>query len=755
MADFGVSFREDRGGVTPVRTVPTAVIGLLSIMTWGPHDAWESTSFPEWESKGGPPTVDGFGYLWAKAAYDLVGDGLRIVNKRIVHYSNIANASSKTSAAATLNVNTDNNAAVAGSVTSSNPHPYALTTGQTLVITVDGGSPTTATFTGTAAARETVSGGPFNLANGQTLTVKIDQGALQTITFLTGNFVSISAATALEVVNVINTYFLDNSIGAVASVTNSTKVTITSNKKGTGSHVEVTNAGTATALDFSNTEANGSGNVASLAAVTLSEVKTIVEAAVSGLTVSDASGYTKITSNTLGASSSILVGASSTADTPMGFDNATHSGTAAGAFARLTLDAKYDGDRGNDLAGKFSAASNGDSGYFNFAQLENGVQVGPVITNCALDPDSVDYFVTKLNDEVAGASLFVVTDLAVDSPALPLLGTSANLAGGSDGLSSLADTDFTGNQAAKTGLFGLDARDDVPGTSDITMIAVPDRPTSSVHNAGATYCEVYRRGNAMFIVDLPSNLTVDQAVTYVTSTASLFQLSDHLVCFYDRIKVDNPRTDIFGTSSATVTVPNSCVVAGVRARADAARPGGFSDPCCNEELGRVGTVVRGLERGEASDAAKFEKLQAYLMNAIVRFNGGPYQLLGSYTMRSDGQFPEWQEKHLVIVIKKSLEVAHLKKIGMETEEGIKACEAQANSYLRSLAETPMRCFRKTKFTDAVLVDYSDALNKPSTKILGLGFGRIKLATKKSLKKLDVALGQNLSDVQAELAAAAA
>lgn len=751
MAQFGLGFREEAGNITVVQGAPTAVIGLLAIMSWGPHDAWESDSFPEWERKGGPPTVNGFGYLWAKAAYDIAGDGLRIINKRIVHYSDISNANSKTSAAATLDVDTDSVAAIAGTVLSSNAHPYALTHGLTLVIAVDGGGNQTATFNGVAAARETTSGGPFALVNGQTTTVKIDGGTLHTITYATGNFVSIGAATAAEVVAVMNAYFAANGVPAVATVTSSTKVTITSTTKGTDSHVEVTSAGTATALDFATAEVDGTGNVATLAAVTLAEVKTIVEAAVTGVTVSDDGGYTSITSDTTGGSSSVLVHASSTADTAMGFDNATHTGTAAGTVNRMTLDAKYDGTRGNNLAAEILAPSNGTTGYFNFKQLENGVQVGTVFRDLSTDPDSDDYFVTRLNAEDTGSTLFAVTDNSEGTTAIPALGVTDNLAGGSDGLSSIADADWTGNQGAKTGLFGLDPRDDVPGTSDVTIVVAPDRSTSAVHNAMATYCEVYRNGNAMGIIDAPASLSVDQMVTYVTSTAGLLGLSDHLHVTYDRIKVDNVRKDVYG-SAATVTIPNSCVVAGVWARTDAARPGGVSDPPCGYELGKVNTVVRGLEMGQAQESAKWDKLQANRINTIVRFNSGPYFLLGPFTLRADGQFPETQEKRLVIFIKKSLENAHISVMNKPTDEGIKAAQAQAESFLRVLTEIPFRCFRSDSFATAVSVDYSDALNKPATKILGQGFGRIKLATKKALRELDVALGQNLSDVAEQLAA---
>lgn len=228
------------------------------------------------------------------------------------------------------------------SVTSSVAGPWSLANGDTLLVAIDAdvpGSPDTATFSATAAARETTnsSSTPFNLANNDTLTVKIDGGAVQTITFVTANFVDIDAATPTEIAAVINAQL----IGGRATVTSGgTKVTITSDRKGTGSHVEVTGgtANAGAALNFATAVVNGTGNVSNIAAVTFAEVKSIVEAATDATVIEAPGGYAKFSSSTTGTSSKVAVTAASTADDEMGFDNATHTGTEGGGVVTCTAD---------------------------------------------------------------------------------------------------------------------------------------------------------------------------------------------------------------------------------------------------------------------------------------------------------------------------------------------------------------------------------------------------------------------------------
>lgn len=83
---------------------------------------------------------------------------------------------------------------------------------------------------------------PYALSNGQFITLKVDDGSTQTVTFNTGDFVSIGAATAVEVAKVFN----DDVTGGVAYVVGD-KVQFESLTTGVNSQVEIT-GGTANAV---------------------------------------------------------------------------------------------------------------------------------------------------------------------------------------------------------------------------------------------------------------------------------------------------------------------------------------------------------------------------------------------------------------------------------------------------------------------------------------------------------------------------
>ena len=216
---------------------PTSIMLAVGVAERGPIGvATVVTSWPDYQSK--------FGYLTAnakdlpnavKAYFD--GGGARAHVTRVVHYADPSVASSKTSAAATGNIVTAALAATAAIVLGTIAGPWSLADGDTLSFDVDGGGSDVATFNAAAASEESANTATYDLADSLTLTVKVDQGAVQTITFLTAEFADITNATALEVAAVINAKIS----GASATVTSGgTKITITSDKLGTGSYVEIT-----------------------------------------------------------------------------------------------------------------------------------------------------------------------------------------------------------------------------------------------------------------------------------------------------------------------------------------------------------------------------------------------------------------------------------------------------------------------------------------------------------------------------------
>lgn len=732
-----VTIEEETPRVRQIQGVPTADCGMVAVTKRGPFEATLCTSFDEWLRIYGGDIANGDGAAGARGFFEEKGQ--RLYTVRTVHYTDPASAASKTSAAATIDLDTAATAPSAGTVLGTNIAPFDLASGDTLVVTIDGGAPATATFTGVAAARESAAE-TFVLVNGFLLTVAIDGGSVQSIEFLTAEFVAIGAATAEEVAAVINAKI----VGATATVTSGgTKVTITSDKKGTGSSVNVT-GGTANAvLAFTTGAVAGTGNVADIDAVSAAEVKTIVELAVAGCTVASVGGAIRVSSNTTGGASTVLVGASSTADDELGLDNATHTGSAGAATPTLTIDGKTDGAYANTLQLRVSAASSGDAEQFDFAVLDDGVVVEN-FPNLTMDSAATRYIETIVNDAETGSALVAATDLAISGTATqrrPNTATSGLMTGGDDGLTSLADADFVGAAAGRTGLYGLDL------VETLSLLIVPGRATSAVQNAMISYCEVWREGQAASLLDPPASLTAAQMVTYVVTTAALYESSEFGAIYWPRVKVLNPNTAVFG-NDAQIVVPPSGIIAGVTARGDAVT-GGVYQPAAGIERGKMNSVL-GFETDETLDVRKRDLVFPKRINPLTTGTGLPRFIDGARTLKSTGNFPYLSERRGVIFIEQSIKGGLQFARHRNNDESLRA-EVDRSVRLFLIGEMKKKAFRSMNPATAFFVDFGPGLNPASVQFAGKLLGRVGLATQKPAEFVNVAFSQDTRALEAELA----
>lgn len=739
-----VTIEEEAPTVRPIDDASTTDVGCVGVSERGPFTPTLATTFDEWQKYfGGYTANNADAALAIKSFFDNGGQRLWFV--RTVHYTDATDPTTKASAAATLTLATASQGATSGAVTSTNSAPYDLEPNDTLTLSINGGGNLTATFTATAAARESTGTENFALSNGMTLTVKVDQGTVQTITFLTGEFVSIGAATAEEVAAVINAKI----VGAKASATSSgTKVTITSDKRGTGSYIEVTGGTANTPLNFATAQVQGTGNVANIDAVTFAETKTVVEAAVAGCTLTQSSGKTVISSNTTGAASSVLVVASSTADDEYGFDNATHSGSNAGAQNTLRIDAKTDGTYANSLSIVIAAASNGNANEFDLNVSRSGVVVER-FPNVSMDSTLINYVVTMVNDVNTGSDLIKATDLASTFaiPAKnPAAGTLGPMTGGGDGLSSLADADFNGG----TGVNGTTGLRSLDGVSSLAVLIVPGRATSSAHNAMVTYCEITRAGSVFAILDPPANQSASQMVTYVKTTAALYRLTEYAAIYWPRIKVDNPSKAIYGTA-ATLTIPPSGAIAGMYARTDTAKPSGVFTHPAGTEIGKL-FGVRGLEMDEVKQKAKRELVFPCLINPISKEEGTPYFVDGARTLKDSGNFPTIGERRGVIFVEQSLKQG-LAPLRHRNINDRLAKEAFNTTKAFLLQQTRNEAFASKNPAEAFYIDWGKGLNPASVKFARQVVGRIGLATSKPAEFVRLKVTPDTRSLQEELAAA--
>ena len=733
-----VAILEEEPRIRTIDAVQTSIVAAVGVTERGPIAVPTLvTSFEEFRDVFGGFTADSDLALAAQGFFENGGQFLYVI--RTVHFTDPASLATKTSAKGTLNLQTAASGPTSGVVTGTTVEPFNLEPADDLDIAVDGGAPATATFNATAGLRENTPAEPYILADGQTLTVSIDGGSVQTITFLAAEFSNIAAATAEEVAAVINAKIT----GAKATVTSGgTKVTITSDRRGTSSGVNVTGGTANAALGFVTGNVPGTGNVADIDAVTVAEVKTIVEAAVAGVTVSNVSGAVRITSNTTGPTSSILVQASSTADDELGLDNATHSGTSGAPVNTLQVDGKWDGAYANDLQIQVAAATSGEADRFNLIVLEDGLIV-ETFPNLSMVDTAERYAEDVINTGSEASKLIAAIDLdAAVSSQRPANGTFGPLAGGNDGLAGLVDADFIGDPAGPSGIRSLDT------VQDVNILIVPGQATSAVQNAMITYVEDTRDGSMFTILDPPANQTAVQVIAYFETTAALLGLSEFGAAYWPQVEILNPSQAVFGTV-ARLTVAPSGIIAGVYARTDAARPGGVYDPPAGIEKGILRGVL-GFETEEVFDEAKRDLVFPKRINILTSFPGAPRHIDGSRTLKGGGNFPYVAQRRGAIFIEQSV------------KNGVEFARNQNNTpKLRRTVERTIRGFllvqmRNEAFASqdpdtAFFVDFSDKLNPPTEVNAGRMNGRVGLAFNTPAEFIVIRFSRDTRALEQELA----
>lgn len=725
------------GRINPAAVTTLFVVGITERGPIG--EAPLVGSFAEWQRIYGGYTVNNADVIGSvKAFYD--NGGLLCRASRVTHCTSPGDPSTTTSAAGTLDLDTDAVAASAGYVESA-AQPFDLEPGYDLVVAFEAGGDQTFTVTAVAASVESAAE-PFVLADAQTFIV---DGFTKEIDVT--EFADITNATAEEVVNVLNPFFLANSIAKTAILTTgNTKVKIQSTQRGSGA--SFTLAGTALAGmggTFSAGTITGTGNVANVDSVTAAEIAAIASGITNG-SVSSAGGKVRFTSATTGASSTAQVKAASTADTAMGFDNAVHSGSSGAAVATWTVDGRYDGEYANALSVRLSDPTNGDSLSANLEVLKSGVVVERFF-NVSADPASARFVETIVNDEAVGSQLIVITDLGATLP--PANGTFGPLTGGDDGLGSLADADYLGSTIAgpppaATGMRVFDAHDDGD------LIIVPGRATAAVQEGVIAYCEVNRDGKLFFIADPPADQSAAQMATYVSDTATLFDRTELAAIYWPRVKVVNPDTEVY--EGTTITIPPSGILAGLCARVDSAKTGGPFDMPAGSATRYLPVGILGFETatGESPTLTDRQRLFPKNVNCIIREQNGPIFVDGARTLSITGNFPSVGQSRGVIFVKKRVEagLSVLRHRPINTDLYAAATRI-VTAFLAELCRAG--AFASRNPADAFLVSFAAGLNPPAVQAAREVHGDLGLATSVPAEFIVLRLGPLASFLNTELA----
>ncbi|MCG8435655.1 MAG: hypothetical protein MJA83_16650 [Gammaproteobacteria bacterium] len=161
-------------------------------------------------------------------------------------------------------------------VTGAQEGPFDMQDGDILVVDTNGGGLETATFNASSAV-VTGAGATFATMAGETMEVTVGNGPLQFVTFGT----EASQAAAIQLLN-------DQLNGVYAEAVDVNNVRLVSNAQGTGARLRTSNVAAGITAKIGLPDAadqSGAGDVADINAVTPAEVKTVVEADITGLTV--------------------------------------------------------------------------------------------------------------------------------------------------------------------------------------------------------------------------------------------------------------------------------------------------------------------------------------------------------------------------------------------------------------------------------------------------------------------------------------
>lgn len=405
----------------------------------------------------------------------------------------------------------------------------------------------------------------------------------------------------------------------------------------------------------------------------------------------------------------------------------------------LRVTAKSDGTWGNSLRIDITAATSGSSSEFNLI-VKNSVGVTlETWANLSMVDANERYVETIINNAVTGSRYIVVTDLDSGSTApadMPALQTSTALTTGDDGLTSLADTDFLGSEAGGTGLWRTA---EIP---DITLVSVPGRTSSTVANGILTHL-LARDGEmfAMAVLDPPANTTASGMVTYVKSTAALYNLDERLCIFWPRLKVTNPNKTVYGVGD-TITVPPCGHVAGVMARTDNQRPGGVYQPPAGVERGII-RGARGLEMTEVTNERKRDLVYPANINPITTGPGYPIHIDGHRTLKTNGNFPSISERRGVFFIEASIKEAVQFARHSNNDAALRATvERTIEQFL--LQQMQVGAFRTQNPETAFFVDVGEGLNDLATQRAGILKVRVGLATQSPIDYVILSFSQDLS-----------
>lgn len=366
----------------------------------------------------------------------------------------------------------------------------------------------------------------------------------------------------------------------------------------------------------------------------------------------------------------------------------TAAGGTYSAVSTLTVTALYYGTL--VLKVKVQAASNGEATRFDLIVYRGDTIVEWFRNLSMLDTDS--RYAEDIINTSSEASLYIrVTDndvggaggVAADQRPANLT-SPVTLAGGDNGLTSLADADYVGAAAYNTGLyaFNLEAQGD--------KLICPDDTSTTFQNAAASYCETEKKGKVLFMTDCPAGTLTKEAI--VAHAQALTASEYRTAVSWPHIKISNPNKTIYGQAPQITIAPSGLHCARIAKNSISEEAQYFTNPS-NEIYGLLDSAV-GLETDVVLEPTVQDYVTDYGVNPIVKgFRG------------IDGKFGVWVNDCL---------------LGRTDDNFVSIGEQSGVSYLRKIFETYLERHRTQGNSQDRRYTIDDALTTELVKWTGRG-----------------------------------
>ena len=273
-----------------------------------------------------------------------------------------------------------------------------------------------------------------------------------------------------------------------------------------------------------------------------------------------------------------------------------------------------------------------DEGTFRITVRPPG-QPPEVFENLTLRKGDPRNVVDVVNHLETGSKFVLIEDLAPRGASLPErrpMAQTYSLVGGGETMTALIPADFQGDVAARAGIEGLEAVDDV------TMIALPDLMRAyqdglidmggviAVQKSVLAHCA--RMEDRVAILDTPPNLDATGVDDWKSKTANLISDGGYGALYYPWIKVDDPA------SGQQIFIPPSGHIAGVWARTDNRR--GVHKAPANEE------VMLALDLQHHLTHTEVGTLNVHSINCVRAFPGRGIRIWGGRSLAEAAS--EWR-----------------------------------------------------------------------------------------------------------------